>query len=213
MNENSMNFSKFLEIITRLLTNQSTFVANKLNWILKFDSKQTRIITILMVIIWLQSASIITKSFNGVLLNSYFNIRTEPIFTTLTVISSRRISVAAVPAHFDDVNKHYIVSKKAILRLKKKATAFRNGSRHVFPQEIFRIKHFNNLIKGKTVVICNTLLRERYQRQFVQHKKLFTIAPQKFSPDFLNFIVNKDHFLADQFKFMYFNLTLIDFFN
>src|SRR5580698_2589511 len=80
--ENNINlFNIFMELLNTLI-NKSTKVFDT---IIKSNTvSKARIISItILYCIWILSATIISQSFSSLLLNIYFNIKTNPIINTL----------------------------------------------------------------------------------------------------------------------------------
>src|SRR5690349_1706777 len=79
----------FIDFIIRNLLGQSSMEINI------FSSMQMKNISMItLIIIWLQSASILSKAFSGLLLNTYFNVKSVSIVNSLEdIINNQDINI------------------------------------------------------------------------------------------------------------------------
>ena len=211
-----LSFSKLLENMGRLLTAQSCHTLNSLDWSRIFKTQLTRYSMTLLLLIWIQSSSILNKSFNGLLLNTYFGFKTFPIFPTLESITKKKgVRVVAVPEIFNGLSRIYKVHGNVEKTLRNRAKQIwkkppkkrakgptPRGRRNLVNQVMLKGQYFQELIMGRAAIFCNSFDREMFQDFFHDMKNLFVISGKKYFPHFMNFMVNKKHVLAHKFHFM-----------
>ena len=94
-----------------ILTNQS---AQLLEWKrkTKFKNSLNKFSFVLLIVIWSQSASILTKTFTGLLLNIYFNQMTPIVETLEDIYSNKEISIASISYIFKEYSRRIDVSNE-----------------------------------------------------------------------------------------------------
>ena len=87
---NNVKCIKTFENIFRLFTNQTADDLAKLKITKNVQFNFLKNASIILIVIWLQSASILTKAFTGILLNSYLNFKPYPVVSTLEELYDKK---------------------------------------------------------------------------------------------------------------------------
>ena len=165
-------FSSLIMEFVRLMTCQSADKFTNLNSIQKFTKITyfTKIQLIISICIWLQSASILTKAFTGLLLNTYFNIKFIPYAQTFQdIYQDQSFEVqGGFDREIDSLADNFDISKEIIDNIKDRSKSF--STKYNIKQGSVDIDNvvFNKMINGKLISILDTattnLIKSRYQK-------------------------------------------------
>ena len=146
-----------------LLTNQS---ANDLT-LLRISSKVRPLLTrsslVLLTIVWLQSASVLTKGFTGLLLETYFNVRSETLINSLEDLHERTDLEIMSPSGSGRTTRflkrisNLSGYKKMIKDIQIRIEKFENETEPYNQTYAQSMKVINKVIKGKVVIICSSI--------------------------------------------------------
>ena len=197
--------TKILENIFRLLTNQTADDLAQMKITKNVQVDLLKVSSIVLIVIWLQSASILTKAFSGILLKSYFNLKPYPVVSTLEdlydnkhlgIVADTRISDLLDVLEYPEEMKKYL--NISILKLHKKLDELKIDIRfHFISTEIF-----NEMVNGKAVLLSFTNVVRGYQDQFSRWSKWFTVSEHRYLNSFDVFLVSKRHVLNQFIKYM-----------
>lgn len=123
-----------------------------------------------MIVIWLQSASILTKTFTGILLNSYFNLKIYPVVNNLEDLYVRKhLGVACHKQTFNIPGIDKYPEQKIIRDLTSRCSEYNemleNKIKIVFATHLTTFALFNEIVTGKTVILATTNAVRDYQNQ------------------------------------------------
>ena len=177
----------------RMLTNQPCAHIMQLNKKSKFKNSLNKFSFILPIVIWSQSASILTKTFTGLLLKTYFNRKTVPLVETFQdIYLNKEISIAASSYLFKSLKtrlKEPAELKSDILtRIIEFETIFKYSQ---FNSDAFTKFFFRKLIEGETVILLSSKIVRLFESHWKQEKKYFQVSGYKYSPNYLNYLVAK----------------------
>ena len=80
---------------------------------------------IVLIVVWLQSASILTKAFTGILLNSYFNVKTIPIVNTLDELYTKtNLDIVCNMHIFDRIPENSEYTDEMLTELKSRSIEY-----------------------------------------------------------------------------------------
>lgn len=190
-----------VDLFVRLFTGQGLYKIGNLE--IYIESYKNKILVILMVTIWLQSASILCKAFSGLLLNTYFNIRKFPIVNDMRdIISNKHLEIAANPYQIKllYLSGHLEIDHARELLTRINKFIEENNFNH--DTDYFESYIFRGLITGKTIIMCNSMVSEIYREHFRDYNGKFNVAENKYSMDHVNFIVSKKSHLYHLMKFL-----------
>ena len=125
---------------------------------------------ILLIVVWLQSASVLSKAFTGLLLNTYFNVISVPIVNDIQdVINNEDINIACdenllqmflVIYKFDKDTKDRLLARVAEYQKKVKYR------KRFHLDNMINDELLNDVINGKTVLLTFTQLRLIYYHHY-----------------------------------------------
>ena len=126
---------------------QSSDMISKLNAIIKNFKVTKKFVIILVIVIWIQSTSILTKALTGILLNTYSNLKAVAVVENLQdIINNEKLLLRSVPIEIENLNGVYEIKQEQIKKLKSRAIHFEKTFGDITSQEIF-----SNMINGKVV--------------------------------------------------------------
>lgn len=135
--------------------------------------------------LWLLSAVTLSKSFTGILLESFFNVKEVPIVTTLQDIrKNKRLGIGGHLVYLNVLTRNYKCDIKDIIgRLNKDPDNNPNG--------IFSPKIAQKVIKHKTVMIVNSMTGQHFlELNYLQANKMVFTGFKQYR-DYLSFIIPK----------------------
>ena len=153
---------------------------------------------VLLIVIWSQSASILTKAFTGLLLNTYVNQNPVPIVETLRdIYLNKKITIASSSNIFKNFMSRIDESdelKSAILaRMIEFEKKFKYSELRA---EYNTEKIFRKLIKGEIVIMMGSKKVQEFEGRWEQDKSYFQVSSHKYSPNYSNYLVSKNNPMA-----------------
>ena len=194
-------------LFIRLILNQGSDEVTYLRWNFKFKNSLNKFSFVLLIIIWSQSASILTKAFTGNLLNTYFRTNFQPIVETLEdIYQNNKIEIASGTKFLIDSLKRENKSVNLISHLYSRANNFIKKYNYtdssVEECEYLREKFVTKMIQGEAVFLVSSMKREFFQNYFSEHNLNYQVSSNKYGPNQSNFIIFKTHPLAKLFKLL-----------
>ena len=181
--------------LIRLLTNQSCDEITQCKWKINFKNSLNKLSFILLIVIWSQSASILTKAFTGLLLNTYFNQKLLPIVETIQdIYLNKEISIAADSKIFIDYSKRIDEWNEFKSDILVRIIEFENKSNYS-PADYFK-DVFRKLINGKVVILMQSGKVREFEMWWKQEKSYFETSSYKYSPNYSNYFVAKSNPIA-----------------
>ena len=206
VNQDNLNFGKYLQNLIELLTNQSANQLLNCRNKLKISTKLSKTLFIAFICVWIQSASILTKAFTGVLLESYFSVKSVPIVNDLMdVHNNPELRVNAIMSYLSIIDKYheyYSLEHSTTQSLIVRGEAFQKETRFEITADLFDRSIFEQIVQGRMILIINSLSVESYRDNFKMWKDMFTIAETSYLPSYLIYAVNKKMFLAEKAKYL-----------
>ena len=141
------------------------------------------IILIYLIIIWLISSQILCQAFTGILLNSYFNIKSTPVVNTLQDIRDNKQLL--IGGHFpylqyiSNISKFHIDDILARMQQDTKR----------LPRVRDSIEY---IINGKGIVLYNTLVKRNYIEIVKFYKEKIYISENKYLPEIASFFIKRN---------------------
>ena len=144
----------------------------------------------LTFIIWVISSLILSKSFTGLLLNSYFNIKYIPVVNTLQDIRNNKdVLIWANHGSISFNSKINHVDIDDIIERNKE------NKTHSF-------KQIELIIKGNGVLLLSTSQRKAYiDRNKIYQDRLF-ISETKYLPNYVSFVVKRNQVFTEIVKLL-----------
>ena len=162
-----------------------------------FSKLKTKLIY-LMVTILLFSASILTKDFTTLLLNTFFNVKSEPIVNSLDdVIDHNNIKLASSSYYITLLNNSYNIDSDKMSKLLARSQGFIPSYNNMSSEE-----KVINIIEGKIILFLHSLGKKTFFQMFKQVKYLLYSPDQKYLPDFANLLIEKTHFLCKEVNYL-----------
>ena len=126
-----------------------------------------RIITsMLLFTLWLQSASILTKAITGLLLNTYFKLKSFPIANNIQdIYDDKELAIFATDFWFEK----FILPK---LDKNEQNDFSRRRINHLF-------NFLQEMIMGKTVLLANSYVRKHVMDRYRKWDHMLTVGQEK----------------------------------
>lgn len=181
---------KFFDFLTRLLTCQDEQWASSIQDLTTIDSKPKKVLMVLMVIIWLQSASILTKAFTELLLSTYLMVKTSPVVDNIEQIEAdKRLLIL--------YNQKMLVFQTEnsrsdlIIRLKERILRAHNETGIDLIAN--SSKAITLIIEGKAVAVCSTSERIELEKLYHKWRSKWTTTNQKYLSELAFFLVKTSY--------------------
>ncbi len=146
---------------------------------------------IFLLIVWLISSTILSYSFSGLVLNSYFQFKSRAIIETVDdVINNEQIQISGID--FLDLlqwikpEEHKILAERYYRKDGKRFESM-NGT-------TFRL-----INDGKLIIFTSSLMIQLYQRLFPQ--MILYESREKFYPRSESILISKSHRYTDKLRF------------
>lgn len=140
--------------------------------------------TLILVIIWLLSAFILTKSFTGLMLNMYFKHKSVALVTDLKdVYQQKHLAISAVKVMFDNIYLP-IMHKNERDNVKARYRFYRGDP-------IQNRSLIDDILLGKTILLANTKSRKLFFEQNSILQDYLTVSRYKYQYNFDCFFVKK----------------------
>ena len=188
-----MKAMTLLLLLIRLLTNKSCYEITQCDCKFKFKNLLNKFSFILMIVIWSQSASILTKAFTGLLLNTYFNQKSLPIVETLQdIYFNKEILIATNSDKFQRYSDRIDESNELKSDILTRIIEFKEKFKY---SEIelgnFNEYFFRKLIDCKMVFIMGSAKARELERWWKIEESYFQSSSHKYSPNYGNYLVAK----------------------
>ena len=163
--------------LTRIFTSQSSqFTRTKifdlpLQWFKKLN-------LIILICIILQSASILTKAFTGLLLSTYSNIRYIPISESFEQIDQdQNLEVHTyLGDHQEYLKSIPTMNSKLIANLIERDKIFRRKNK-LYPRGMYiNDDNFMKIVTGKLVFICDSYMRKTFETRHSKWKNMLSVS-------------------------------------
>ena len=176
-----------------MLTTQSC--PEIMQWKHKLNNSLYKTLVILLIIIWSQSASILTKAFAGNLLEIYFNRISFPIVETIQdIYLNKKISIAASSIIFRDYSRRIDESNDMKSNILARIMEFENKfkyselDKHYYKEFIIR-----KLINGEIVILMESQKVREFEIRWEHEKTYFEVSSYKYNPNYCNYFVSKNN--------------------
>ena len=160
----------------------------------------------LLAFMWLQSASILTKSFNCNLLDTYTNKKIHPVVESLDDIDAkenlRLIANQAFLRHMIRNNITWLSKLGNILKRIESSKVFKTDSEVEFQSNYFSAKNLLSMIKGETILIGHTILKDLFLQMNYKWSRQFFVSSHKYVSSYSSLYVMKTHFLSRQIDYL-----------
>ena len=204
LNKYRINLTKHLINLFSLLTNQSAIDLTLLINLLKVRPLLTRSSLVLLTIVWLQSASVLTKAFTGLLLNTYFNVRSETLINSLEDLHQRTdIQIATSGPTIHSLSKLEVMTREMYDDFSYRIESYKNKTK--INSELYYLtpKTFVQLTKGRIVIMLNSLTAENYRNLYKMYGNSFGVSNEKYWFSFAFLMIWKGHPLHLIVKFLF----------
>ena len=157
--------------------------------------------SIILIFVRLQNASVLSKAFSGILLNSYFNVKSVPIVYTLEdLYHKKRLSIASVAGSFTRMSRFSEYPDHFLEESETRSQEY--GNKAKLNTNLLSPKVFMEMTKGKTIILVDSLKSRTFSEQFRKFSDIFKVSEQKYSSQYSCFIVLKNENHSDLIKFM-----------
>ena len=199
-----METINLLSDFIRMLSNQSC--AKIMGWKLqsKFKNSLNKFSFVLLIVIWSQSASILTKAFTGLLLNTYFNQKLVPIVETLEdIYLNKEISIASDSQRFIGLSEKLDESNELKNGILTRMIEFEKKFEFCEPCLDQYIEFFlRKLIKGEIVFMIGSQKVRDFEIRWKNERRNFKVSSHKYNPNHANFLVAKINPMAQSINLM-----------
>ena len=168
----------FVELIIRTFLGQSDFKLENLS------RMSISLANIMLIVVWLQSASVLSKAFTGLLLNTFFNVQSVPVVNDFQdIIHNKDINIACdenylmwflVKYQYDEYTKNTLLAR---------VTRYQEQVKY---RERFHLDHMiydpllNDIINGKTVLLTFTVLKDIYLHYYKYYQDDIANGDEKY---------------------------------
>ena len=177
ISENLWSFYFILINQIQLFTSQSSKFTDSIIFGLKL-SRFKIMNLIILTTIWLQSASIITKPFTGLLLSTFSSIIYIPIADSFEdIYQDQSLELhSRLIHHVDYLATSLKINSKIIDNLVEREAKFRN--QHKVSHFAIRMTAdiFKEIVTGKLIVICQTTERKIFEAKFTKWKSILSVS-------------------------------------
>ena len=181
--------------IIRIITTQSVHKLTQLTVIYNENVKNSTLV--IMVAIWLISASVITKCFSSMLLNMYFLQKSEPLVEKLEQLCSKTgIDLAIVDPWFS--RKEYFPLHFDCL-LSKEAENIKRVPGYADWQ--LGPLAFIDMVNGYSVMVTDTMTFNRFEAIFSIQKEKYSVSEHEYGYWVLYHIIDKKSLIRNQMRF------------
>ena len=159
---------------------------------------------VVMVAVWLQSASILNKAFNGVVLNNFFNIKSFPIVNNMIdIYKNKQLSILMddrieyLLGYLPDEPRYRLlgsITKRAKNFLTTLNTSY--GGAYMTPK--FR----ELIIKKRLVIICGEDNRKMFHRKHPALANRMMVLEQKYLRQQVNLFILREAKLTKVLRFL-----------
>lgn len=155
-NKIRINTIEVFLVLFRLLILQGYKIRRKLK-----VSKLDNLSLVSMLLIWYLCSTLITMAFNSVLLNTYFHWKSFPIVDNLQELYNKRhITIAANNRLFETLYAPYL-DKNELVTIRKRMLNIIS---------VLQVNIFEDVTRGKSVVLLNTIEAKIYARYLANEK-------------------------------------------
>ena len=152
-------------------------------------------IMIVVIAIWLQSASILSKAFTGLLLKTYFNVKSVPIVNSLQEVLDNhdmRITIR----NFSYNNMVKVITNDTRWKIDRKLNM---GNLNI---NIYNKTIFQEVIMGKSVLLQNSLERKLYLNNYKMWQDKLAVAEEVWNTTFTGFRIPKSSPIKTNLTFL-----------
>ena len=192
---------EFLNLATRMLTGQDCKWTSSLLYLLRIENKLKRIIIIIMLTIWIQSASILTKCFTELLLDTYLPVKSVPFVQNIQQINDEKDLIILSNKNMLKYWTRY--DKIAMMmELENRILRAHNKTGIRFLADIgSNFEGLKLISQGKAVAVCSTNERNILENQFHKWNSLFTVLENKYLSNYAYFLVKTEYPFGDKCPF------------
>ena len=169
----------FVGLIIRTLLGQSEFKLEKLSNMFSISW-----VNILLIFVWLQSASILNKAFTGLLLNTFFNVKSVPIINDFKdIIDNKDINIAGQEIYLKWYLAKYEYDQDTSNRLQDRVGRYQKQVKY---RERYHLNNMiydpllNDIINGKTVLLTFSHMRVIYLHHYKLYHREIALAEEKY---------------------------------
>ena len=171
---------------------------------IKFKIKSHKYISYAIIIIWILSASILTKCFTSILLGIYSTQKPYPLVYTLQdIIDNKDIKIGGRHA----LNKLSLYNKDYYDLLDKR---FITGKTYNLPENfinsnvIFLNRNLiQDLLDGKVVMFYDSEYMDRVRNIYVKHWQLFSVSESKYMQMYMSYTMSRNIIFQKDILFRY----------
>ena len=145
-------------------------------------NKLSMVALTILLVVWLQSASILSKAFTGILLNTYFNIKTFPIVDNIhDIFASKDISIAIGNDWF------YSHSLPSFNRSEQKLIR-KHIKKYI---NVLDEQVLVDVIMGRTVIMCTSTKRDEFYLKYRLYQDKFAFSKKKYVKNYASYNIRK----------------------
>ena len=205
--QDKLNFTKSLENIIQLITYQSANELLNCRNKLKFNTKLSKTLFIAFICVWIQSASILSKAFTGLLLESYVSVKSVPIVNDLIdVHNNPELKIASDIENFKvlaQYQQQYSLANNTVQSLLERAVHYISETKLNLVYQLYDNRILHDLILGQLVIITNYETVKDYQNHFKKWGNRFKPTKITYIQKDRCYGIKKKMFLAKKIRYMY----------
>ena len=158
-----------------------------------------------VLIIWLLSTNFLVLSFQSVLLNNFFDVRSVPLVETLDdIFEDSKFFVVSTSASLDAIRQDESFSSEMIDSFEFRRKIYQRNFDFDFDKKLILLDTiiFKDIVEGNAVLLANSDLARRFSNLYISENNLFSISQTKYFPTFGSFIMLKNQNYHRHIKFM-----------
>ena len=158
----------------------------------------------MLIVVWLQSASILNKAFTGLLLNTFLNVKMVPIVNDFQdVIDNKDINIACDELYLSWFLAKYEYDQDTSDKIQARVSRYQEQVKY---RERFHLDNMindellNHVINGKTVILTFSQLRVIYYNHYKLYEGDIAMGEGKYFNMKVFQMVNKSMSISKELK-------------
>ena len=173
----------------------------KLDYLLKMKHSSSLII---LLVFWAFSADILSKSFNSLLLDSYFYQAKAPGIETLEqLLSDKEIPISISGNTFKILSRIESLKKEQVNSLKQRVKNYEShlGYKARAYPIFYDRKIFDDLVNRKSIIISSGFQGDAFLAKYHDERQKFHFSQEKYILEFIAYKIRKVNPMRNEIKF------------
>ena len=199
---NKLKSSSIFDLLLRPLVIQSNDKLKDL--FIQYEFKQKPMYTlILLITTWLLYSTFLTKAFNAVLRNSYFNTKSYPVFSNLDdIINNDQSLIDGYGQYIENLDTYFYYDQDKSKKLVKKLKTYRELNNLEIRESYLTMKVLKDLKNGLIALLLPTSIKNDFLDIYSFDQDDISVSDDKYFSTFFSFYVSKFHFLFNEITFL-----------